>query len=336
MAVYTLTSSVAGDETRITNANPTTTIDVPNDAQQPTIVPGMIFMVTKISESVVTIVPNSGVTINSSGPFTLNDTGDTVRLIKVGVNNWDMQFISAPPLPTQTGNSGKFLTTDGASASWATVAGGGLVEPLNQVVYGTGDSVTSDIELTFDSTTSTLTVGTDPLATGIIRSSVNADLEISTTGTGKIILSTELDGQILLNNYIWPVSAMPPTVGMYLGVLAAPYTLGFLPAPGSLLTIKTIATDYTLDLTDSYNVLIRIIKATAATVTIPNDATADLPIGSAVLIGWNGLGEVTIVGAGGVTVDTPDTNKIGRRFGKITAIKTGANHWEIEGNLEPV
>lgn len=102
------------------------------------------------------------------------------------------------------------------------------------------------------------------------------------------------------------------------------------------LTINTQASDYTLQLSDAYNTLIRITKATLATVTIPNDTNANLPIGSAVLISWNGLGQVNIAGESGVVIDTPETYSIGKRYGKITAIKTGANHWEIEGNLYPV
>lgn len=102
------------------------------------------------------------------------------------------------------------------------------------------------------------------------------------------------------------------------------------------LTINTQASDYMLQLVDAYDTLVRITKATPAVVTIPNDSTINFPIGSAVLIGWNGLGQVSIAGEVGVTVDTPDTYNIGKQFGKITAIKTGANHWEIEGNLEPV
>ena len=102
------------------------------------------------------------------------------------------------------------------------------------------------------------------------------------------------------------------------------------------LTINTQASDYTLQLSDAYNTLVRITKATLAIVTIPNDTTANLPIGSAVLIGWNGVGQVNIAGESGVVIDTPETYSIGKRYGKITAIKTGANHWEIEGNLYPV
>ena len=34
-------------------------------------------------------------------------------------------------IPSQTGNAGKYLTTDGTSTSWATVAGGGAVDSVN-------------------------------------------------------------------------------------------------------------------------------------------------------------------------------------------------------------
>jgi len=102
------------------------------------------------------------------------------------------------------------------------------------------------------------------------------------------------------------------------------------------ITINTQPGDYMLQLSDAFNTLIRMTKATPTVLTIPNDTTANLPIGSAVLIGWNGLGQVSIAGEAGVTIDTPDSYNIGKQFGKITAIKTGANHWEIEGNLEPI
>jgi hypothetical protein len=101
------------------------------------------------------------------------------------------------------------------------------------------------------------------------------------------------------------------------------------------LTINTQSSDYMIQLSDAYNTLIRITKATPAIVTIPNDSTINMPVGSSVLISWNGLGQVTIGFEVGVTVDTPDTYDIGKQFGKVVAIKVAANHWEIEGNLVP-
>jgi hypothetical protein len=105
--------------------------------------------------------------------------------------------------------------------------------------------------------------------------------------------------------------------------------------PPQSITINTQAGNYTLQVSDAFNTLIRMTSSSANTVTIPNDTTADLPIGAAVLISQNGTGQTSIVAAGGVTIISPDSLNIGRRYGKITAIKVGANSWEIEGNLAP-
>lgn len=47
-----------------------------------------------------------------------------------GASNWSAPVWTGNPLPTQTGNSGKFLTTDGTSTSWATVETGGGTSSL--------------------------------------------------------------------------------------------------------------------------------------------------------------------------------------------------------------
>ena len=56
--------------------------------------------------------------------------------------------VVATSLPTQTGNSGKFLTTDGSDASWGTPAGGAASIPSanNEQL----NSITSDINTTAD------------------------------------------------------------------------------------------------------------------------------------------------------------------------------------------
>jgi len=59
----------------------------------------------------LTSIPNSALT-NSS--ITINGSG-----VSLGGS------VSITGLPSQTNNTGKYLTTDGTSASWATVAGGG-------------------------------------------------------------------------------------------------------------------------------------------------------------------------------------------------------------------
>ena len=60
-----------------------------------------------------------------------------------------MTYIKGTSLPSQTGNAGKYLTTDGANASWGTVVGGGSSTTLTQVITVTatisqGQVVNSD------------------------------------------------------------------------------------------------------------------------------------------------------------------------------------------------
>lgn len=44
-------------------------------------------------------------------------------LVKNSSDDYDMSWSTSNSLPSQSGNNGKYLTTNGSSASWATVSG---------------------------------------------------------------------------------------------------------------------------------------------------------------------------------------------------------------------
>ena len=52
------------------------------------------------------------------------DSAATINYIDTVTSNVQDQIDNIDPLPSQTGNSGKYLTTDGSTASWGTVAAG--------------------------------------------------------------------------------------------------------------------------------------------------------------------------------------------------------------------
>lgn len=54
-------------------------------------------------------------------------TGGTTGqvLVKSSGSDYDTGWVDGNFLPSQSGNNGKYLTTDGSTASWATVAQGG-------------------------------------------------------------------------------------------------------------------------------------------------------------------------------------------------------------------
>lgn len=109
------------------------------------------------------------------------------------------------------------------------------------------------------------------------------------------------------------------------------------PETGEIIDAGYGLNSYKLQRSQSYNHMIRFFNDTPATFIIPSDNLDSFPIGSAVIVSWNGSidGLVTFAGDGGaVQVVSPDTNNIARRYGKVSAIKTQPNYWEIEGNLE--
>lgn len=104
---------------------------------------------------------------------------------------------------------------------------------------------------------------------------------------------------------------------------------------GTPMTVKNLNGNYVLALSDAINTCLRSIASDPTTITVPAHGSVPFEIGTAVLIGWHGVGEVTIAGGVGVTLNTPDTLIINKRHGKVTVIKVGENEWDVEGNLRP-
>jgi len=93
--------------------------------------------------------------------LSITDGSNGQVLTTDGAGNFTFTTVSGggTSLPSQTGESGKYLTTDGTNLSWATVSGGSA---------STGDFTFTGNEMS--------------------TSSSNADMELGTSGTGSIVL----------------------------------------------------------------------------------------------------------------------------------------------------
>lgn len=111
---------------------------------------------------------------------------------------------STPSIPSQTGNSGKFLTTNGTTTSWASVAGGGGGTVTSVGLSSTdftvsGGPITSAGEMTIDLknsgvvagtyTVPNITVNEKGIVTGISSSTVDSILPSQSGNTGKVLMT---------------------------------------------------------------------------------------------------------------------------------------------------
>ena len=77
--------------------------------------------VTSVNFSVPTGFAIANNPITTSGTLALTFAAGYSLPTTVKQNNWDTAYTWVAAFPTQTGNTGKFLTTDGSALSWGTV-----------------------------------------------------------------------------------------------------------------------------------------------------------------------------------------------------------------------
>jgi hypothetical protein len=108
-------------------------------------------------------------------------------------------------------------------------------------------------------------------------------------------------------------------------------------ALGQLTLNAQTGTTYTFVLTDNRNKLVTASNAAAQTYTIPLNSSVAFPTGSIINIIQIGAGQVTIQGAGGVTVAstgaTATAPKLRVQYSAASLIKVGTDSWYVVGDI---
>lgn len=156
--------------------------------------------VTSVGMSVPTGLSISGTPIVSSGVLALSYAAGYAIPTTIKQSNWDDAYTFVAAFPTQTGQSGKYLTTNGSALSWSTIAGSSI----------TGAALTET-----DDTNVTMTLGGTP-ATALLRSvsmtlGWAGQLSVARGGTG----ANSLQG-VLIGNLTAPVTAITGIGGQLL------------------------------------------------------------------------------------------------------------------------
>jgi hypothetical protein len=99
------------------------------------------------------------------------------------------------------------------------------------------------------------------------------------------------------------------------------------------LNVQTKTSNYELALTDRSSLIV-VDSSSNLTVTIPNEATADFPVGTKIDLFRQGTGTVTVVGAAGVTRLSRETRtQLAARYSGATVAKIAPNTWLFVGDL---
>lgn len=90
---------------------------------------------------------------------------------------------------------------------------------------------------------------------------------------------------------------------------------------------------YTLSSLTERDNLIEVASGSATTITIPADSAVNYPIGTSIDILQTSTGQVTIAGAGGVTVNATPGLKLRTQWSSASLLKRAANTWIVMGDL---
>jgi hypothetical protein len=101
----------------------------------------------------------------------------------------------------------------------------------------------------------------------------------------------------------------------------------------SITTIAAKTDSYTLSNLNERDTIVEISKGSATTLTIPTNSSVAYPVGTTIDIIQTGSGQVTIAGAGGVTVNGTPGLKLRTQWSSATLLKRAENTWLVYGDL---
>jgi hypothetical protein len=257
-------------------------------------------------------------------------TADTNRAFGTldGVTSW---AVTSPPMgvlvknQTNPAHNGRYnLTTLGSASTPWVLTRCGLCDEADEIpgayVFvqdGTVNEGTGWVQIVADP--STFTVGTDAITVTQFSGpgSVTAGTNISVVGSQVSVVSN-------------PTFANVVTASSGVAFSDGTQTRQGVP---SITTIDARTASYTLSSLAERDTIIEISNTSATTLTIPADATVNYPVGTTLDIIQTNTGQVTIAGAGGVTVNATPGLKLRARWSSATLLKRAANTWLVFGDL---
>lgn len=116
-------------------------------------------------------------------------------------------------------------------------------------------------------------------------------------------------------------------------------TVNLAAGPASVVSTTFSSNAYTLAIGDANTAQQATNGSTAATITVPTNASVAFPIGTVITITQTGAGKIQIAAAGGVTITSSvsggfvsGTTGCRAQYSTITLMQTAANTWVLGGD----
>lgn len=198
-------------------------------------------------------------------------TGNAGLVVAVNGTEDGFELVSsASGLPTQTGNSGKFLTTDGSDASWATIPGGGDMLSTNNL-SDLANAGTARTNLGGTTVGQALFMLTNPSAVTFLRVDAENTVTARSAANFKIDLSLNLVENTALST--WAGTSNITTVGTVGTGTWAGTTIGTTRGGTGLTSFAQGDLVYA----SATDTLARLAKSTSATRYLSNTGTSNAP-----------------------------------------------------------
>ena len=181
------------------------------------------------------------------------------------------------------------------------------------------------------------TPGTIDIATGGVTSAMIADGTIvdGDINASAAIAQSKISGLTAALAAKAPLANPTFTGTVTVGSAGVAFTDGTQTKEGvpSRTSIVQKTASYTLsDLTERDS-LIEVASGSATTITIPADSAVNYPVGTSIDILQTSTGQVTIAGAGGVTINATPGLKLRTQWSSASLLKRAANTWIVMGDL---
>jgi hypothetical protein len=248
----------------------------------------------------------------------LADSAATINYIDTVTSNVQDQIDNIDALPSQTGNTGKFLTTNGTAAAWDVV-------DVSSEITGTLPPANGGTGITALGTGVATAIAVNVGSAGAFTT-FNGDL-----GTPSALVLTNATGTVTNLALVTPALGTPASGTLSSCTVDGTDDIGFRNIPQN-----SQSAAYTLVLADAgKHIYHPAADATARTFTIPANSSVAYPIGTAITF----INMTTQVVTIAITTDTmylSDAGTTGSRslalYGSATAIKMTATTWLISGS----